>query len=77
MLAGQETTASSLNWLLWEIARHPESQERIRKEVSAAYRRANGAELSVADLDSMTYTQAALKVLFFFFYSLIVFPRSP
>ncbi|KAH9986673.1 cytochrome P450 [Russula compacta] len=61
LLAGQETTASSLNWLLWEIARHPESQERIRKEVSAAYRRANGAELSVADLDGMAYTQATLK----------------
>ncbi|KAH9958826.1 cytochrome P450 [Russula dissimulans] len=61
LLAGQETTASSLAWFLWEIARHPESQERIREEISAVYRRTNGAELSVTDLDSMTFTQAALK----------------
>jgi len=61
LLAGQETTASSLAWFLWEIARHPESQERIREEISAVYSRANGAELSVADMESMTFTQAALK----------------
>ena len=64
LLAGQETTASSLTWFLWEIARHPESQKRIREEISAVYsRRVNGEDLSIADLDRMTYTQAALKVL--------------
>lgn len=34
------------------------------------YRRADGVDLSIADLDRMTYTQAALKVSFcqpFFF----------
>ncbi|KAI9458346.1 cytochrome P450 [Lactarius psammicola] len=63
LLAGQETTASTLTWFLWEIARHPESQERIREEIAAVYRRtdASGAELSTADLDGMAYTQAALK----------------
>ncbi|KAF8259373.1 cytochrome P450 [Lactarius quietus] len=63
LLAGQETTASSLSWFLLEIARHPESQERIREEVATVFRRAdaNGVELSTADLDSMAYTQAALK----------------
>ncbi|KAH8995128.1 cytochrome P450 [Lactarius hatsudake] len=63
LLAGQETTASTLTWFLWEIARHPESQERIREEVAAMYKRtgASGAGLSAADLDSMAYTQAALK----------------
>jgi len=69
LIAGQETTASSLPWFLWEIARHPDSQERIREEISAVYRRANGAELSVADLEGMTFTQAALKVIFNFFLS--------
>ncbi|KAF8267070.1 cytochrome P450 [Lactarius quietus] len=63
LLPGQETTASSLSWFLLEIARHPESQERTRAEVTAVFRwaDANGVELSTADLDSMTYTQAALK----------------
>ena len=65
LLAGQETSASTLVWFLLEIARHPESQERVREEVGAMFRRidASGAELSTADLDSMTYTQAALKVI--------------
>jgi len=63
LLAGQETTASTLSWFLWEMARHPESQERIREEIAAVYRRVNGAELSIADLDSMAYTQATFKVI--------------
>ena len=62
LLAGHDTTASTLSWFLWEIAKHPESQERIRTEV-AAFRQQNGEEPpTAADLDNMTYTQAALKV---------------
>lgn len=63
LLAGQETTASTLTWFLWEIARHPESQERIREEIATIYRRTDtsGVELSTADLLNMEYTQAALK----------------
>ncbi len=63
LLAGHDTTASTLSWFLWEIAKHPESQERIRSEI-AAFRAQKGDELPTAtDLDNMTYTQAALKVL--------------
>ena len=63
LLAGHDTTASTLSWFLWEIAKHPESQERIRTEV-AAFRKQKGEEPpTAADLDNMTYTQAALKVL--------------
>lgn len=72
LLAGQETTAGTLSWFLWEMARHPESQERIRDEIAAVYRRANGAELSIADLDSMAYTQAAFKVFFLLMADLFV-----
>ncbi|KAH9968439.1 cytochrome P450 [Lactifluus volemus] len=61
LLAGQETTASSLSWFFWEMARNPESQERIREELAARFMQSNNGELTVADLDSMTYTQAALK----------------
>jgi cytochrome P450 len=72
LLAGQETTASTLSWFLWEMARHPESQERIREEIAVVYRRVNGAELSIADLDSMAYTQAAFKVVFLLMTDLFV-----
>jgi cytochrome P450 len=54
------------------MARHPESQEHIRDEITAVYGRANGAEPSIADLDSMTYTQAAFKVFFLLMVDLFV-----
>lgn len=62
LLAGHDTTANTLTWFLWEVAKHPESQDRIRAEIKAV-RAQNGEErLSPADLDNMVYTQAALKV---------------
>jgi len=33
MLAGNETSSTALTWILWMMAKHPESQERLRKEV--------------------------------------------
>lgn len=63
LLAGHETTANSLTWFLWEVAKHPESQERIREEIAAFRRRMGDKPFSAADLDRMTYTQAALKVM--------------
>jgi hypothetical protein len=63
LLAGHETTANSLTWFLWEVAKHPESQERIRKEIADFRRRRGENPFSAVDLDNMTYTQAALKVM--------------
>ena len=61
LFAGHDTTANSLSWYLWEIAKHPESQERIRAEIIATRAKNGGNELSTADLDSMAFTQATLK----------------
>ncbi|KAH9955260.1 cytochrome P450 [Russula dissimulans] len=61
LLAGHETTANTLGWFLWEMAKHPESQERIRAEIAAFRARKGDEQISVAELDNMTYTQAALK----------------
>jgi cytochrome P450 len=63
LLAGHETTGVSLTWFLWEIAKHPESQERIRGEIADFRRRRGENPFSAVDLDNMTYTQAALKVM--------------
>lgn len=62
LFAGHDTTANTLTWYLWELAKHPESQERVRAEISATRAKNGGQELSIADLDSMTFTQATLKV---------------
>ena len=63
LLAGHDTTANTLTWFLWEMAKHPESQERIRAEIADFRERKGEVQPSVVDLDNLTYTQAALKVL--------------
>ncbi|CAH1271280.1 CYP4F12 [Branchiostoma lanceolatum] len=35
MVAGQETTSTGLSWLLLELSRHPDVQDRLRSEVRA------------------------------------------
>jgi cytochrome P450 len=62
LFAGHSTTALSLAWYLWEIAKHPEAQDRVRAEIAATRAKSGGWELSTADLDSMTFMQATLKV---------------
>lgn len=63
LFAGHETIASSMSWFLWEVAKHPDSQDRIRAEIAALRARREGGQLSCTDLDSMAYTLASLKVL--------------
>ena len=65
MLAGHETTASTLNWVLYELSRHPEFQKAVRGEIKATRAEAalrGDGELSVADLDSMKCMHALIKV---------------
>ena len=66
-LAGHETTANTLTWYLWELAKNQPYQDKLREEVMAvrAQMSARGdAELSIADLDSMVYLPAGMKVSF-------------
>ncbi|KIJ33858.1 hypothetical protein M422DRAFT_264149 [Sphaerobolus stellatus SS14] len=39
LLAGHETTASTMNWLFYELSRHPDIQIKLRKEIIARIRR--------------------------------------
>jgi hypothetical protein len=65
MLAGHETTASTLCWALYELAIHPEFQSIIREEIretrAQASQRGDG-EMKIADLDSMHNMSALMKV---------------
>ncbi|KAI0640269.1 PAH-inducible cytochrome P450 monooxygenase PC-PAH 1 [Trametes polyzona] len=64
LLAGHETTANSMTWMLYELARHPDYQSKMREEVRAIRARVaerGDSEFSVTDLDSMTYVLAAMK----------------
>ncbi|KAI9446037.1 cytochrome P450 [Lactarius indigo] len=59
--AGHETSASTLTWYFYTIAKHPEAQVRIREEIALIRARAAEEEYTIADLDSMAYTLATLK----------------
>lgn len=65
LLAGHETSSTSLNWILYELAQHPEAQRKVREEIQALRAESDSAspngDLSVGDLDNMPYTQAVIK----------------
>lgn len=63
-MAGHDTTASTLTWWLYELARHPEWQTRVRDEIRAARCKLGERgeqEFSIADLEGMTVMHATLK----------------
>ncbi|KAM5543945.1 hypothetical protein V8D89_002562 [Ganoderma adspersum] len=63
-VAGHDTTAATLSFALWELARHPEYQERMRQEIRAARAKVaarGGSEFTTEDLDSLTLSVNAIK----------------
>ncbi|KAK0202327.1 cytochrome P450 [Desarmillaria ectypa] len=64
ILAGHETTSNTLCFGLLEFCRHPEIQQKLRREIHSAERaiRDNGrTEFTASDLDSMPYLSAVVK----------------
>jgi len=52
-------------YALWELAKHPEVQHRLREEVTEMYEatRARGNEdFTPGDIDNMPFTNAVVKV---------------
>lgn len=65
MLAGHDTTASSIMWGLYELSLNQDSQCRIRKEIADVRLRMSERgddNLTVSDLESMKYFSAFIKV---------------
>lgn len=65
MLAGHETTASSMNWVLMELAKNPDYQSQVREEITRLRTEvvARGDEdFSMTDLERMPLLTAAIKV---------------
>lgn len=66
-LQSQETTANTMSWTLFELAQHPDIQEKLRAEIQEAESvlRARGdTEFTAADFENMPYTIAVMKVHF-------------
>ncbi|KAJ4000630.1 cytochrome P450 [Lentinula boryana] len=61
LLAGHETSSTSLVWCILEISRHPEVQKKLREEIRATERKLNGRDFTAADFDNMPYMNAVLK----------------
>lgn len=56
MMVGHETTAGSLNFTLWELAKRPELQQRLREEV-----RSKGRDLTYDDVQRLELVDAVVK----------------
>ncbi|KAK0455346.1 cytochrome P450 [Desarmillaria tabescens] len=60
ILAGHDTTANAMAWLLYELSLHPKDQVKIREEIAQTKANAPGA-LTSDDYDSMTWLNACIK----------------
>lgn len=56
-----ETTANTLSWALFELARTPDVQKKLREEIRAS-QAVSGGELSLADTSALPYLEAVVKV---------------
>ncbi|THH16007.1 hypothetical protein EUX98_g9372 [Antrodiella citrinella] len=64
LIAGHETTSNSLSWGLYELARNPEIQQRLRKEIhdaEAGLKARGRSHFTVSDLEAMPFNQACVK----------------
>lgn len=64
-LAGHETTASTISFLMYQLSLHPEYQARMRQEIREVRARVSartGIDFTMEDLDNMPLCLNAIKV---------------
>ncbi|XP_030630746.1 cytochrome P450 4F3 [Chanos chanos] len=61
MFEGHDTTASGISWVLYNLAQHPEYQERCRAEVNALLDGRETEEIIWDDLTQMPFTTMCIK----------------
>ncbi|XP_078657954.1 cytochrome P450 4F4-like [Branchiostoma floridae x Branchiostoma belcheri] len=59
MFEGHDTTASGLSWTLYNLARHPEYQERCRQEANSVLE--GRSEVTSPDLPKLSYITMCIK----------------
>ena len=60
-LQGSTTTASALNWFLYLIARHPEEQDRIVRELGEVFGADKYRPCAYQDFAKMKYLECCIK----------------
>ncbi|KAM9320537.1 ultra-long-chain fatty acid omega-hydroxylase-like [Gastrophryne carolinensis] len=61
MFAGHDTTASGLSWMLYNLARHPEYQDKCREEIKELILRKDIKHLEWDDLSQLPFTTMCIK----------------
>ncbi|OWK12084.1 CYP4F2, partial [Cervus elaphus hippelaphus] len=61
MFEGHDTTASGLSWVLYNLAKHPEYQERCRQEVQELLRDREPKEIEWDDLTQLPFLTMCIK----------------
>ncbi|KAM5237922.1 cytochrome P450 4F6-like [Ctenodactylus gundi] len=61
MFGGHDTTASGLSWVLYNLARHPEHQERCRQEVQSLLRDRDPTEIKWDNLTQLPFLTMCIK----------------
>uniref|UniRef100_A0A2K5X2F0 Cytochrome P450 family 4 subfamily F member 8 n=1 Tax=Macaca fascicularis TaxID=9541 RepID=A0A2K5X2F0_MACFA len=61
MFGGHDTTASGLSWVLYNLARHPEYQERCRQEVQELLKDREPKEIEWDDLAQLPFLTMCIK----------------
>uniref|UniRef100_A0A8D1QTW3 Uncharacterized protein n=1 Tax=Sus scrofa TaxID=9823 RepID=A0A8D1QTW3_PIG len=61
MFGGHDTTASGLSWVLYNLAKHPEYQERCRQEVHELLRDREPKEIEWDDLAQLPFLTMCIK----------------
>ncbi|XP_028639390.1 cytochrome P450 4F6-like [Grammomys surdaster] len=61
MFGGHDTTASALSWILYNLAKHPEYQERCRQEVRELLRDREPEEIEWDDLAQLPFLTMCIK----------------
>lgn len=60
LAAGFETAASTTSFVLYELARHPEVQQRLRREVDETAEK-HGGQITFQSLQEMTYMEQVVN----------------
>ncbi|WP_225732000.1 MULTISPECIES: cytochrome P450 [unclassified Nocardia] len=72
-IAGHETTGTGLSWALYELARHPEVQERMFAEAQQVFA---GRDPVLSDLSRLAYTKAVTDETLRLHPPVYVYPRQ-
>ncbi|KAK4143272.1 cytochrome P450 [Dichotomopilus funicola] len=80
LAAGHETTASSMTWAIYLLAKHPEVQRRLRAEVREHLPPPSGADdaassISSVDIDKMPYLNAVCNEVLRYYGPVPLTPR--